>query len=277
MSLRSVAGKSITVQSAEIKSATVEIKTLTVSRKQVTLATFRQIPQERLIEGRTLTLRGVVWGRVNYFWDAVDVEATYYFESPSKYHKEHSYPRQGPAIHVLWQLGTELRRDVVYYRANIKKVAFAKLTDWAVAAFKTQPSEPRTTLIGTLLKSDWPYIYVNSGVFEEITGLKFSEVLPEPPKQLSPEWDPGEFKFSALSSQSADEQWAVHQHRERVYADYVKRQEQYDHALNAWKEKAAPRLLQIAKEHYTRSLAETNQHNALINALQQTDQLFIAV
>jgi len=81
----------LTVHNAQVSTATVEIRTLTVSGKQVTLAVFRQLRDGPLISGDG-TLSGVPWGTVNYHPD-----------------KRCS----GTHMHVVWQLGGELRRTTV--------------------------------------------------------------------------------------------------------------------------------------------------------------------
>lgn len=275
MSVRSLTGKSITVQTAEIKSATVEIKTLAVNNKQVTLATFRQIPQERLIDGRTITLRGVVWGRVNYFWEAVDTDPTYFFGNPPTFYQEYDYDRSGQAVHVLWQLGTELRRDVVYYRRNSKENAFSQLHNWcSVDFFKTW--QTKLKLIGECHGVDWHYLYVNAKDFEEVTGLDAMEILPAPPKQIAEVHSPGEFRyFPSYGPEAAQRE--EYERQVRDYADYAKRLPQYHREMNDFARNAKALLLEMAKSHYHRYVAEITQHNALIDAIQQTDQLFIAV
>jgi hypothetical protein len=80
----------LTVHNAEIRTATVEIKTLTVSGKQVTLAVFRQLIQDHLID-QDGGLRGTPWGVVNYHPDKCG---------------DHPYH-----LHVAWQNGSDLRRD----------------------------------------------------------------------------------------------------------------------------------------------------------------------
>jgi hypothetical protein len=82
----------INVENAQIKTTSVEIKTLTLSGKQVTLSVFRQVQEESLLDDEQMKLNGVPWGLINYFWKE---------ESP-----EHK-------IHVLWQKGSELRRDII--------------------------------------------------------------------------------------------------------------------------------------------------------------------
>jgi hypothetical protein len=84
----------IDVLSAEVSTATIEIKTLTIGRKQVTLAVFRQLDQEVLVDPRSSALYGVPWGRVNY--------------CPSK-----ACAGEGGHLHVVWQKGIELRRATV--------------------------------------------------------------------------------------------------------------------------------------------------------------------
>jgi len=79
---------------ATIKTASVEIKALTVSGKQVTLALFRQIVEERLIDESTLQYRGMPWGTVNY-----------HLEMCKDMRRDH--------IHVVWQKGEELRRSAI--------------------------------------------------------------------------------------------------------------------------------------------------------------------
>ncbi len=85
----------LTVQNAEIKTATVEVKTLAISGKQVTLAVFRQLREEELVTNDG-TLNGVPWGIVNYH--------------PS----QEKCVWNGWHLHVVWQRGTELRRSTVY-------------------------------------------------------------------------------------------------------------------------------------------------------------------
>lgn len=83
-------------QEAKITTVSVEIKTLTVKGKQVTLAVFRQLEKERLLDN-DLAFRGLPWGRVNYHPDKCADDS------------EH--------VHVVWQLGTELRRDLICWEA----------------------------------------------------------------------------------------------------------------------------------------------------------------
>jgi hypothetical protein len=86
----------LTVLNAEIKTAAVEIRTLSVSGKQVTLAVFRQLKEEELVN-RDGSLNGVPWGVVNYH--------------PDKCGNDDDYD---PHIHVVWQRGKELLRSFVW-------------------------------------------------------------------------------------------------------------------------------------------------------------------
>lgn len=82
----------IEAHEATIQTATVAIRTLTVSGKQVTLALFRQLKEERF-EDDDGHLLGELWGTVNYHPDKC---------ADSR-----------PHVHVVWQLDTELRRAAV--------------------------------------------------------------------------------------------------------------------------------------------------------------------
>jgi hypothetical protein len=86
-------GRRITVKEAQVKTVQVEVKALTVSGKQVTLAVFRQLQEEELVDEFSLQLNGIPWGTVNYHWGAC-----------------HSH---GQHWHVVWQKGEELRRAQV--------------------------------------------------------------------------------------------------------------------------------------------------------------------
>lgn len=90
----------LTVQNAEIKTATVEVKTLTISGKQVTLAVFRQLREAPLLDSDG-TLYGTPWGTVNYHPDKCGDEPIH--------------------LHVVWQFGTDLQRSKVLNPANFFK------------------------------------------------------------------------------------------------------------------------------------------------------------
>jgi len=85
--------KKINVSQAQIKTATIEIKAITLSGKQMTLAVFRQLQNEDLIDSQTLQLKGVPWGIVNYHLSDCPTEEHY---------------------HIIWQKGNELRKAIVF-------------------------------------------------------------------------------------------------------------------------------------------------------------------
>lgn len=103
----------LTVQNAEIKTATVEVKTLTISGKQVTLAVFRQLVDDDLIDDAG-HFRGPPWGTVNYHPDKCAVG------------REH--------VHVVWQSGTDLRRSKVDYPSWYGEALFDE-SDFLSASF----------------------------------------------------------------------------------------------------------------------------------------------
>jgi hypothetical protein len=78
-------------QDASITTATISIKVIQVNNRQMTLSTFRQLPQARLVNHIDMMLAGTPWGRVNYHWGD---------QNP-----EH--------IHVLFQRDGRLYREVV--------------------------------------------------------------------------------------------------------------------------------------------------------------------
>lgn len=97
----------ISVEHAEIKTATVEIKQLTVNARKMTLSVFRQIPREDLVNPATGELNGVVWGHVNYWWDGCGYTDTLRVPGiPDVIERSRD-------MHVLWQEGVELKRDIV--------------------------------------------------------------------------------------------------------------------------------------------------------------------
>lgn len=82
--------RKITAHEAVVRTASVEVKALTISGKQVTLSVFRQLPEESLLDNEA-NLRGLPWGKVNYFWG--DCQPNH--------------------LHVVWQSGDRLFRSCV--------------------------------------------------------------------------------------------------------------------------------------------------------------------
>lgn len=106
----------LTVHNAELKTAAVEVQTLTISGKQVTLAVFRQLKEEALIADDG-TLNGLPWGAVNYHPDKCGGDS-----------RAHLH------LHVVWQLGTELRRSRVDKPSWIPGYFLPELADELVQA-----------------------------------------------------------------------------------------------------------------------------------------------
>lgn len=91
-------GRRITTEEATLKTATVEIRTLTINGKQMTLAVFRQLIEEPVIDKEAAKLQGELWGIVNYH---TGVGCDHF--------------KNQPHVHVVWQNGNELRRSSVRY------------------------------------------------------------------------------------------------------------------------------------------------------------------
>lgn len=96
--------RKITTDQAIVRTAAVEIKTLTISGKQMTMGVFRQLQIEPIIDDMTAQLRGVPWGIVNYY--------------PKPCDPDH--------LHVVWQIGNELRRACVYASPRTKEGWYAR-------------------------------------------------------------------------------------------------------------------------------------------------------
>lgn len=78
----------LTAENATVTTASVTIKTLTIGGKQVTLAVFRQLIEEHIVDWEHLKFKGHGWGHVRYLVEGAS----------------------DTVIHLVWQKGTELRR-----------------------------------------------------------------------------------------------------------------------------------------------------------------------
>ena len=117
----------IMTENAQIKTAQVEIKALTVSGKQVTLAVFKQLKHEDLIDKPTGKLNGVPWGTVNY-------------------HHDKCQDNYGEHLHVVWQRDRELLRSVIpkmYYPTHYKLVGILDRAELYLAARIAEGWEPQ--------------------------------------------------------------------------------------------------------------------------------------
>lgn len=81
----------ITINEAKLKTFSVQVKALTINDKQMTLAVFRQLDAEDVID-ESGKLKGLPWGRVNY--------------APSDCDREHK--------HIVWQKNELLRRACLF-------------------------------------------------------------------------------------------------------------------------------------------------------------------
>jgi hypothetical protein len=83
----------ILIKEASVSTLSVEIKAIHINNRQLTLSIFKQIPEESILDAN-YEIKGVVWGRVNYFWK--DAEQ-----------------KRDSTIHIVWSNGSELRRSRV--------------------------------------------------------------------------------------------------------------------------------------------------------------------
>ena len=111
----------IQVSEAQIHTAAVQIKTLTINGKQMTLAVFRQLRSENLIDPEG-NFKGLPWGTVNY-------------------HPKCGL-REEDHFHLIWQLGGELKRAVVQRPIRIP-LTFGQDNRWMrfAAALGFQPAK----------------------------------------------------------------------------------------------------------------------------------------
>lgn len=89
----------INIENVQIKTVAIEIKALTVNNRQVTQSVFKQIPEEHILDLETVTLKGLIWGHVNFQTS------------------ENLY-------HLIWQKGKELRR-CLFYKSHDKDYIFS--------------------------------------------------------------------------------------------------------------------------------------------------------
>ncbi len=105
----------LTTEDVAITTLSIEVKVMKIGKRQVTLAVFRQLPEEPLIDHLTGKLKGIPWGRVNYHIECSDAVPvlTYGHETIRKVFQEDGIKFTVPHLHVVWQKGNELRRSVV--------------------------------------------------------------------------------------------------------------------------------------------------------------------
>jgi hypothetical protein len=97
-------GAVLTAHEATVQTAQVEIRVMKVGKKQVTMGLFRQLPLRPITTCPGTLFEGEPWGHVNYWWDGDGRHLSEYTDKPIT----------ATALHVVWQLGDVLYRDVVY-------------------------------------------------------------------------------------------------------------------------------------------------------------------
>lgn len=120
-------GKVIDVDQAKLSKVSVDIQVVRVGGKQMTLAVFRQLVHEPLIDWKTLQLRGVPWGWVNYHKDC----------------------RFGKHLHIIWQAGNRLLRSDVY-----QDHIFSKVPQWTESCRRAEEFIADTAAVRFLRRGD---------------------------------------------------------------------------------------------------------------------------
>jgi hypothetical protein len=118
--VKTTAGAAV-IQHPAVHTLSVSVKVMKMGPKQVTLAVFRQLDQEDLIDDETVALRGVPWGRINYCQKNKCPEAIH--------------------LHIVWQMGEQIFHSLVPRRADLKSgvqlrrlsrgLTALQLLDWA--------------------------------------------------------------------------------------------------------------------------------------------------
>jgi len=102
------------IQHPAVHTLSVSVKVMKMGPKQVTLAVFRQLDEEPLIDDETVALRGVPWGRINYCQKNKCPEAIH--------------------LHIVWQMGEQIFHSLVPRRADLKSsVQLRRLSNGLVA------------------------------------------------------------------------------------------------------------------------------------------------
>lgn len=132
--------KVIQIRDAVLKTLKVEVKSLTISGKQMTLAVFRQLVEEPLINVETGELKGVPWGTVNYYWGDCKPLGNY-----------------NGHLHVVWQKGDELRRSCECApQLRERRLDFAQTGAALILAYREKPDCQRKPGKFETDKYSWP-------------------------------------------------------------------------------------------------------------------------
>jgi len=106
-----MANKTIALEAsdASISTATISIKVVQVGKRQLTQSTFRQLEPARMVDEERVTLLGVPWGHVRYFWGEQqyrDTATGYPLDADGKQSN----------THFLFQDGATLKRSLFHVR-----------------------------------------------------------------------------------------------------------------------------------------------------------------
>ena len=251
--------QTIRVNAAQILTPTITVREVKVDGKSMTQKTFRQIPEEPIIDTSTYTLKGVPWGFINYFW--VDNK-----DQKGKNTK-----------HILWQKGEELRRCFIngYYNDEFGWcLELDNVSEWNILrTFYNEDDFKNDTMlikaeinggttiykqqIETLLKKYGSGIPVLPVYKIENVQEILSQFLESYKKSLS-EWakyTPGSFiRDHIFTFNGVNKRMAGH------YFDYLHNETDYSDYVNNTKNL----LVKCIKEAY---LFYTNNHLAYLNRL----------
>ena len=129
--------KVLKAQEAVLLPVQVTVQALMIAGKQMTLAVFRQLPREPLIDYSTVTLQGIPWGYVNY------------------HNKDCGCEKH---LHIVWQRGNELCQ----YVYNPKSFIWEHTTAMEEAV--------KNVIVKQTLEEKWYPSDVNNKLIENWTG-----------------------------------------------------------------------------------------------------------
>ena len=129
--------RAIQTTECKITSNTVQIKILEVKGKQMTIAVFKQLITEEIVDYSSGKLMGEVWGFVN------------------RHDDYQSHYGLAPHLHIIWQKGNELRKDRIEMppdwnrilrRVSSERFGFMKEGDESLEALANQIFESLVNL-----------------------------------------------------------------------------------------------------------------------------------
>lgn len=251
--------KRINVEDAKIKTATVEIKALTINAKQMTLSVFRQIQEESIIDEDTLQLKGVAWGKVNYFWKD-----------------------QEGAINILWQKENELRRCVDGYFnykneielfERLKEILLNEIIEGSVNIFISHSRYSLLNLFDSLKIQDMKTISLPLPEKIKHTSSpppqEYISDLPDDFNERDLWW---QYEWEKNNKSESYKQW-----KEEEYKQKNKVCEMNQSRINVEKYRLYSRILIKAWNNVQSRINYVKKRNDLVAQLEQLDQLFIAV